>query len=113
MCRKCALLLKTLLFVLYENRNTEEVIIPRGHTIIEADTYLNVVASNDDYHKLVLLAGHKDNAHFNSVFIQGGSRICEYLIPELNKRRMRTKVIEKKVSEPCSWQRLSPKTKLF
>lgn len=87
-------MVKDLVICTIENRNTEEVIIPRGHTIIEADTYLNVVASNDDYHKLVLLAGHKDNTHFNSVFIQGGSRICEYLIPELNKRRMRTKVIE-------------------
>jgi trk system potassium uptake protein TrkA len=77
-----------------ENRNKEEVIIPRGQTLIEADTYMNVIASDEDYHRLALLAGHEHNARFNSIFIQGGSRICEYLLPELNKRKIRTKIIE-------------------
>lgn len=87
-------IVKDVVICTIENRNTEEVIIPRGHTLIEADTYLNVIASNEDYHKLVFLAGHKKNTRFNSVFIHGGSRICEYLLPELNKRKMRTKIIE-------------------
>jgi len=77
-----------------ENRNTEEVIIPNGQTIIEVDTYLNVIASKEDYNKLVCLAGHKNNVHFKSAFILGGSRICEYLLPELNKRKIRTRIIE-------------------
>ncbi|NMD38216.1 MAG: Trk system potassium transporter TrkA, partial [Christensenellaceae bacterium] len=55
-----------------ENRNTQEVNIPKGKTIIEADTYLNVIASNKDYNRLVQLAGHKNNTRFKSVFIQGG-----------------------------------------
>ncbi len=77
-----------------ENRNKEEVIIPRGNTVIEADTYVNVIASDKDYRRLIHLAGHEINARFNSAFIQGGSRICEYLLPELNRRKIRTTIIE-------------------
>ena len=85
---------KNVVICTIENRNTAEVIIPKGHTIVEADTYLNVIASNEDYNRLVLLAGHKNNTRFNSAFIQGGSRICEYLLPELHKRKIRTKIVE-------------------
>lgn len=77
-----------------EYRSKEEVIIPRGQTLIEADTYLNVIASKVAYHKLVVLAGHADNKPFRTVFILGGSRICEYLLPEFKKRRIRTKIVE-------------------
>lgn len=89
-------IVKDVVICTIEDRNKEEVIIPNGQTIIEADTYLNVIASNEDYHKLVFLAGHKRNVRFNSVFIQGGSKICEYLLPELNKRKIKTKIIEVK-----------------
>lgn len=87
-------LVKDLVICTMEDRNKEEVIIPRGPTVIKADTYLNVIACKEDYQKLVLLAGHDKHEPFRSAFIQGGSRICEYLLPELKKRRIRTKIVE-------------------
>lgn len=89
-------LLNDIVICTIENRHTEEVFIPNGQTIIEADTYLNVIATKKDYRSLVILSGHDENLRFNNSFILGGSRICEYLIPELNKRNISTKIVEVK-----------------
>lgn len=77
-----------------ENKSNDKVIIPSGQTVIQADTYLNVIALKDDYDRLAQLAGHHHQERFISVIISGGSRICEYLLPELHKRKINSKVIE-------------------
>lgn len=87
-------IVKDIVICTIENKMTDEVMIPKGNTIIEADTYLNVVALKEDYDKLSSLCGHINKVNFKSVIITGGSRICEYLIPELRKRKIRTQLIE-------------------
>lgn len=85
------------LFVALER--DDEVLIPKGDTVIKAGDIVYAIGGFEDLHDLYLSSGSYTQA-VHSVMIIGGGRISEYLIPMLLKQSLRVKLIEVK-KEKC------------
>ncbi len=75
-------------------RRGSEVVIPTGDYVIKCGDTVAVLAKPYEIDSFFESAGIKVN-DVNSAVIVGGGRISHYLIGELNKRRVRTIIIER------------------
>ncbi len=72
----------------------EDVIIPKGNTILREDDQIYITASSQDICNILRKAGFRKNP-LKNVMIIGGGRISFYLTKELEKIGAKVKIVEK------------------